>query len=79
MTEDLLVSEGWHWSFGWLRRPELDTMTPNGDPLDEEHYCYETPEGDLVFSPFKHHKKKLRLGLYVETDTGERYVAMKNE
>ena len=79
MAEDILVSEGWHWSFGWLRRPELDTMEPDGEFLDEQHYCYEMPDGELVFTPFEHHKEKMRLGIYVEADSGERYITMKEE
>ena len=34
------VRSGWHWTFGYLRRPELDT--------DAQGYVYEAPGGALV-------------------------------
>ena len=74
MAEDVLVSEGRHDSFGWLRRPEMDTDTPDGKPLGAIHYCYESPEGDLFYTPFDRHKKYVRIRLYAEADTGEHYL-----
>ena len=58
------ICSGWHWSFGWLRRPELD-----------EHYgyCYEDGDGDLIYSPKKRHSKSVYLDCFEDT-TGERYL-----
>ena len=33
---------GPHWTYGWLRRPEMDSH--------DEGYCYEAPDGLLIYS-----------------------------
>lgn len=66
MSEDKLIGTVWHWNLGWLRRPEMD---------DENGYCYEEPDGDLVFTTCRLHKKNLRLCLW-ETPDGERYTSI---
>ncbi len=38
MKPDPIINHGWYWSFGWLRRPELD---------QNSLYCYEEPDGQL--------------------------------
>ena len=63
---DRLVFSGWHWTFGWLRRPELDE--------DEIGYCYEDGDGTLYFTAKRAHKKALLLDCW-ETEEGERYLA----
>ncbi len=63
---DRLVFTGWHWSFGWLRRPELDE--------DEIGYCYEDGDGTLYFTDRPAHKRALLLDCW-ETKDGERYLA----
>mgnify|MGYP003349911914 CR=1 FL=1 len=40
-SADHLVCLAWHWSVGMLRRPELD---------EEYGFCYEMPDGDLVYT-----------------------------
>ena len=47
------LSTGPHWTYGWLRRPELDTI--------EEGYCYEAPDGDLIFSTDPNHEEVMVL------------------
>ena len=64
---DPIVDGGWHWSFGWLRRPELD---------DENGYCYEEPDGDLVFSPRPSHKRAMYLDVRVDQETGDLYLCL---
>lgn len=64
---DELVSSGWHWQYGWLRRPDRD---------DVQGYCYEEPDGDLVFSPSLRHRKAMRLACWRDAKTGEKYLAM---
>lgn len=62
--DDKLVSTGWHYTYGWLRRPEMDGG--NG-------YCYEEPDGNLVYSAHRQHKTMCRLEQYRRNFTGEKY------
>jgi hypothetical protein len=62
---DRLVFTGWHHTFGWLRRPELD---------DDNGYCYEDGDGTLYFTTRRGHKRALLLDCW-ETEQGERYLA----
>ena len=64
---DTLVKHGWHWSFGWLRRPELD---------QDNMYCYEEPDGDLVFSKRLEHKNQLYLDCRHDEEIGENYTCL---
>ena len=62
---DELISTGWHWSYGWLRRPDLD----------EDHgYCYEEPDGDLVFTARRGHSVACYLECREDRESGERYL-----
>ena len=65
--KDRVISRGYHWQYGWLRRPELD---------DENGYCYEEPDGDQVFSLQPHHVKNMHLTCYEDRKTKERYTAL---
>ena len=58
-------STGPHWSYGWLRRPELDAET--------EGYCYEAPDGDLIYSRQEDHIEVMTLFELIGLD-GERYL-----
>jgi len=64
---DQIVDGGWHWTFGWLRRPEMD---------DENGYCYEEPDGDLVYSGRPCHKRAMYLDVRLDQGTGERYLCL---
>lgn len=64
---DQIVSTGWHWQYGWLRRPELD---------DANGYCYEEPDGDRVYTPSLRHRKAMRLTCWLDAETGEKYLAI---
>ena len=59
------LNTGWHWEYGWLRRPELD---------GQHGYCYEEPDGDLVFTPATRHRKACRLSAW--DDNGERFLIL---
>lgn len=61
-----LITSGWHYTFGWLRRPELD---------DANGYCYEEPDGDLIFTARISHQVRAYLDCWEDTRTGERYLA----
>ena len=64
---DKRISVGWHWTYGWLRRPEMD---------ETYGYAYEDPEGDLVFVEGPEAKKSLMLECREDTETGERYLCL---
>ena len=51
----------------WLRRPELD---------NEDGYCYEEPDGNLVFSPLLRHRKALSLSCWYDVEIGENYLVL---
>jgi hypothetical protein len=62
---DKYISSGWHYRYGWLRRPELD---------DANGYAYEEPDGDLIFSSRVNHSVRAYLDCWHDADTGERYL-----
>jgi hypothetical protein len=65
MKPDPIIKHGWHWSFGWLRRPECD---------QDGMFCYEEPDGDLVLSTWPSHKTAIYLDCRIEIKTGEKYT-----
>lgn len=67
MNSDTLIKSGWHWSFGWLRRKDQDC---------EHGYCYEEPDGDLVWSARSDHKKIAFLDCMQDHKTGEKYLCL---
>jgi len=64
-SDDKLISTGWHFSYGWMRRSDMDGG--NG-------YCYEEPNGKLVYSTSRRHKTMMRLERYEDKNTGYRYT-----
>jgi hypothetical protein len=62
---DQLLKSGFHWSFGWLRRTELD---------DENGYCYEECDGDLLYTSRPDHKTMCHLDCFRDSKTGETYL-----
>ena len=65
---DKLLSSGWHHTFGWLRRPELDEH--NGG------FCYEEPDGDIVISSDPRHRYGIYLDCRWDADEKEAYTAI---
>ena len=65
LMQDKYIKSGWHWSFGWLRRPELD------EPFG---YCYEDGDGDRIFTPRLDHKLVCYLDCFEDYASGEKYV-----
>lgn len=49
-----VLKSGWHWSFGMLRRPELDTPT---------HHAYEEPSGQIMMTRDPDHRDQMHLDL----------------
>lgn len=66
-SRDKLVATGWHWEFGWMRRSCLD---------DANGYCYEEPDGNLVFTPHLRHRKAMRLNCWLDSVTDEHYLSI---
>jgi hypothetical protein len=64
-VDDRIISTGWHYSYGWLRRPELD---------DNVWYCYEDGDGDLYMTDNPYFKKRLKLDCRFDSETGEKYL-----
>jgi hypothetical protein len=64
-TKDKIVSRGWHYTYGWLRRREEDK--PYG-------FCYEDGDGDLVYTPHPRHRDMVYLECREDAETGERYL-----
>jgi hypothetical protein len=64
--KDKFIANVWHWQVGMLRRPEMD---------DDNGFCYEEADGDLVFSADPRHETHLRLSIW-ETPDGTRYTAL---
>ena len=64
---DKVISTGWHHQYGWLRRPELD---------DANGYCYEEPDGGLVYTPHARHRRKVRLACRFDEDAQENYLSI---
>ena len=65
MSLPKIVRCGFHHTFGWLRRPELD---------NRDGYCYEAPDGDLIYSAMFHHDKGMVLYEMIDAETGEHYL-----
>jgi len=43
---------------------------------DANGYCYEEPDGDLVYTQSLRHRKAMRLTCWVDAITGEKYLAI---
>lgn len=66
MTEDKVIAHGWHYTFGWLRRPELDKAL--------DGFVYEDGDGDLIISKNGRHALAAYLDCWQDAITGEKYL-----
>ena len=57
------MGHGWHDSYGWLRRTDLDEAYAG--------FMYETPDGHLIRTIDARHERGMYLDKYVVKDTGE--------
>jgi len=64
-VSDKILCSGWHWSFGWLRRPEID---------EDGMFAYEDGDGDLIYSENPCHKHGAYLACLQDEQTKERYL-----
>lgn len=67
---DRLIRIGWHWNFGFLRRPEMD----NKDGY--KGYCYEYPDGDMVYTQRRDHETICFFNEWLDAETGEKYLTI---
>lgn len=67
VEKDKVTRSGWHWQFGWLRRPDMD---------DQHGYCYEEPDGDLVFFADKINRNMVYLDERIDHRTGDTYLCL---
>ncbi len=65
---DRVRCSGWHYTFGWVRRSDLD------DELCG--FCYEDPEGMIIVSPELHHKNGIYLDCREDQQTKELYLCV---
>lgn len=70
-VNDEILAIGPHWRFAWLRRWELDT--------EEDGFCYEHPDGDLIYSKDPSHEQIMMLHCCRDATTGEKYVRLATE
>lgn len=59
-----ILRQGWHDTFGWLRR------------RDEDHpygFCYEKPDGELLYSGDPLHRDRALVAL-IKDDSGKAYI-----
>lgn len=73
--DDKIVSMGWHWTYGMLRMPEHDEVMETEPNLREFCYCYESPDGDKIFTPYEGHKKRAHMVCRKDKDTGDLYLS----
>lgn len=64
---DKRISVGWHWTYGYLRRPEMDEIFG---------YAYEDPDGDMVYIDDMAASKRVMMECREDARTGERYVCL---
>jgi hypothetical protein len=67
MEKPKVLASGWHNTFGWLRRPELDV---------DGVYAYENPDGTIIDSTDRAHAARMHLTAYEDQNTGEKYVSV---
>lgn len=65
--KDKTLCSGWHNTFGWLRRPDLD---------DGLSFAYEHPDGDIIQSFDKAHQTRMHLTAFEDAKTKEKYISV---
>ncbi len=68
--KDKVISRGWHWTYGWLRRKDEDRAYG---------FCYEEADGDLIYTANPRHRDKVYLECREDSKTGERYLCFSTE
>lgn len=68
--EDRLISIGWHWNYGFLRRPEMDAKDGYSG------FCYESPDGDMIYTERGDHDKICFFNEWLDGETHEKYLTL---
>lgn len=72
---DKIVSMGWHWTYGMLRVREHDEFMETAPGTKEFCYCYESPDGDKIYTPFEGHRHRAHMVCRKDSTTGEPYLS----
>lgn len=68
--DDRLVTIGWHWNYGFLRRSDLDNKE------GYRGFCYEAPDGDMIYTEREDHEHLCFFNQWRDADTGETYLTL---
>lgn len=67
---DRLISIGWHWNYGFLRRPEMDAKDGYAG------FCYESPDGDMIYTERGDHETVCFFNEWLDGETHEKYLTL---
>lgn len=67
---DRLISIGWHWNYGFLRRKELDNSE------GYRGFCYEYPDGDMIYTEREDHEWICFINEWYDPDKDEKYLTL---
>lgn len=67
---DRLLSIGWHWNYGFLRRSDMD----NRDGFCG--FCYEHPDGDMIYTERGDHESICFFNEWLDAETNEKYLTL---
>ena len=73
--KDKVVSMGWHWTYGMQRLRAFDRDMETLPGVKEHCYCYESPDGDKIYTPYEGHRDRAHMVCREDADTGERYIS----
>ncbi len=68
--KDKLISIGWHWNYGFLRRSDMD----NRDGY--KGFCYEYPDGDMIYTERGDHATVAFFNEWLDGETNEKYLTL---
>ena len=68
--KDRLISIGWHWNYGFLRRPEMDAKDGYAG------FCYESPDGDMIYTERGDHETICFFNEWLDGETNEKYLTL---
>ena len=69
-VHDEWLSHGWHWSYGWLRRIDMD------NDGGYRGFCYEAPDGDMIYTQRRDHRLICFFEQWRDRETGEVYLTL---
>jgi len=73
--KDKIVSMGWHWTYGMQRMRDWDQEMETEPGVFEHCYCYESPDGDRIYTPYKGHSEYAHMVCREDAETGEMYIS----